>query len=164
MANYLAEIMSAKTAIIECNTSKGFEMMADLNLEDNMERSYTIGKVDYYYETDINLFFATYANNYEYIIIDFGNSLKEFKTNISKLKHKIILGSVMPYKCVYHMNMIKCMEEFLLPLEVLHILSGDEKNVKEYAEKNRINAFPMPAIANPYIIDSKLANFFQVLF
>ena len=164
MANYLAEVMQKKTAIIECNDSKTFEIMLDALQGDREEHSYMIGKVHYFYGLDLSAFFATYANEYEYIVIDFGNSVKEFKNNILKLKHKIILGSVMPYKNEYHSLAMKSVDGFIANEEILHLLSGDGKSVKDYALKHKINALPAPIIVNPYIIESKLKNFFQLLF
>ncbi len=161
MANYLAEIMAAKTAIVECNDSGVFESMRDAYIG-NCEScdSYTIGKVTYYFGMDLNHFFVTYANLYEYVIVDFGSSIKKYCMSCGRIKYKIIMGSIMPYKVFKH-------EKLLLDEECkngLHLLFGDDKNVKEYSVKNKINALPAPMIVNPYIIESKLANFFQLLF
>ncbi len=164
MANYIAEVMSKKTAIIECNDYKSFDIMIDLLQGDREENHYGIGKVNYFYGVDLNVFFATYASEYDFVVIDFGNSIKGFKDNILKLKHKIILGSVMPYKCEYHQLVIKAIQNMMVVDDALHLLVGDKKSVKDYSLKNKISALPKPNIVNPYIIESELTNFFQLLF
>ncbi len=167
MANYLAEIMAMKTAIVECNDTKAFETMSNLLLEaEDLEgnNNYIIGKVTYYYGMSMHDFFATYANRYEYVIIDFGNCFREFASNSGRLKYNLVMGSVMPYKSVYHQKILNRIESETAPGNSLHLLHGDEKNVKDYSMKNKINALPIPAITNPYIIESTLANFFQLLF
>ena len=165
MANYLAEIMSMKTAIVECSDTKAFEIMKDALMDDcGCEINYTIGKVTYYFGVSLNDFFATYANDFEYVIVDFGSCFKEYAAHVGRLKYKLVLGSVMPYKSVYHQRLLEHMESTVLPEHCLHLLHGDEKNVKEYSSKLKINALPAPMITNPYIIESKLANFFQLLF
>ncbi len=164
MANYLAEIMYVKTAILEGGLSNDFELMVKGNCIAEQDTCFFIGKVDYYYGMDTSLFFATYANEYEYIIIDFGSDFKKFKDNISILKHKIVLGSALPYKYMYHDKLMKNLSIFTVHQEVLHLMSGDEKSVRNYVEKNHINALSAPVIVNPYIIENELANFFQLLF
>lgn len=162
MANYLAEIMSAKTAIVECNDTRALQIMGECIVgKENNEDIYEIGKVKYFSNINLDEFFAKYSESFEYVIVDFGCGFIKFNSNISRIKYKIILGSVMPYKLVYHEKIIGnsvCCDE------CLHLLSGDEKNVKEYSVKRKINALVRPVIVNPYIIESKLANFFQVLF
>jgi len=167
MANYVAEIMSVKTAIVECNDTGAFGCMGDICLEDDMKEmgsKFTIGKVAYYYGVSLKDFFATYANGYEYVIIDFGTSFRELIANVGRLKYKAVIGSVMPYKAVYHQRILECINNAADLNGCLHLLHGDEKNVKDYSMKNKINALSVPAIANPYIIESTLANFFQLLF
>lgn len=165
MANYLAEIMSTKAAIIECNDTRAFEIMSDLYMDREVrENHYIIGKVTYYFGVDLCDFFATFANRFEYVIIDFGNCIREFRQNTSRLKYRIIMGSVMPYRSVYHKELLENRENTAALEHSLHLLHGDEKNIKDYAAKKKINALPLPIIFNPYIIESKLANFFQLLF
>ncbi len=165
MANYLAEIMSMKTAVVECGETRAFEIMKDALMDEcDCEGNYTIGKVSYYFGVSLNDFFATYANDFEYVIVDFGSCFKEYAAHVGRLKYKLILGSVMPYKSVYHQRLLEQMESTVLPEHCLHLLYGDEKNVKEYSSELKINALPAPVITNPYIIESKLANFFQLLF
>lgn len=166
MANYLAEIMSMKTAVVECNDTKAFEIMKDLLMKDMFvdEVNYTIGKVTYFFGVGLNEFFATYANCFEYVIIDFGSCFREYAAHSGRLKYKIVLGSVMPYKSVYHKQLLDNMENTALAEHCLHLLHGDEKNVKEYSSELGISALTIPVIANPYIIGSKLTNFFQLLF
>lgn len=165
MANYLAEIMSMKTAVVECNDTRAFEVMKELVMDGyQSEVNYTIGKVTYFSGVDLNEFFATFANSFEYVIVDFGNCFREYAAHSGRLKYKLVLGSVMPYKAVYHKQVLGNMENIAIPEHCLHLLHGDEKNVKEYSSELGISALPIPMIANPYIIESKLANFFQLLF
>ena len=161
MANYLAEIMSMKTAIVECNETAAFERMKDNYMgKDASDNCFVVGKVTYYFSITMSDFFATYANRYEYVIVDFGTSIKNYYGNLSKIKYRIVIGSIMPYKVFYHENLLE--KEGLE--EAFHLLYGDDKNVREYSKKHKISALPIPMIVNPYVIESKLANFFQVLF
>lgn len=161
MANYLAEIMSMKTAIVECNETGAFEYMKDSYIgKDNGDNFFVVGKVTYYFSITMSDFFATYANRFEYVIVDFGYSAKKYCLNLAKIRYKIVMGSVMPYKVFYHEKLLES-EEFR---EAFHLLYGDERNVREYSGKYKISALPVPMIVNPYIIENKLANFFQVLF
>lgn len=164
MANYLAEVMSARIAILECNDSKAFELMTLEVCCENCESGYKIGKVNYFYDIELSAFLVAYAGNYDYVIIDFGNHMKGFRDNYHKLRHKIILGSALPYKSGFHRLLKNSIEGFGMPEEFLHLLSGDAKSVKEYSAKCKINALPAPVIVNPYILESKLASFFQLLF
>lgn len=165
MANYLAEIRSVKVAVVEMNNSGEFESLCRICdsrlLEDN---SYKIGKVTYFYGAGFLDISGKLCGKYEYVILDFGNALERCILGNISLNHKILMGSTLFHKLEYHMNAAQCIRETGLAGEWLHILSGDDKSVKEYSAEEKINALVRPYIANPYIIESETANFFQLLF
>lgn len=165
MANYLAEIMSAKTAILECNESGDFCSMGQLYIDANdIKSSYSIGKVTYFFEVSFDEFIATHAKRFEYVIVDMGCCLKNDMDLLYRLDYKILLGSIMPYKLSDQKLVMDELRSARILDSCLCLLNGDEKNVKEYSLKNKINSLQAPMIANPYIIENKLVNFFQLLF
>lgn len=159
IANYFAGITRSKVAVYEYNSKRTFMKMNeqignDLIVEKNGCTYFPKGSIP---------FSSIYNDKFSIIVVDFGTektSINEF----ARCTYKLVMGSLEPW------NVEKCDEFIDIVHEVngasswLWIVNGDKKSISKHKKNTCMHIAKRPCIDNPFIIDTRLVEFFEALF
>lgn len=158
LAGYLSGLLREKTAIVEYGQKTTFAKM--LNTEG--QGHFTLKHIDYYTKKSESLSALEYKN-YDTVVVDFGSSVSHMGDFI-RCTHKIILGTLEPWNVDRYEEFCNHIAEYAGSDTWLHILHGDEGQIRRIMRAYKVCAIKRPYIENVHIVDRNLIHFFQTLF
>lgn len=160
MATYLSGVKMKKTAIVEFYGNGDIKKIAQSYFAAEKDK-FRILNVDYYDVRDKEKLSFIYNKDYEYIIVDFGAFYKKNIEEFIRCQIKIVMGSVNIWRYSEYLEMCRFTKEIPGSSKWLHILSGDEKDIKSYLKGKSIVGISRISIEDPYVVENRHVDFFQ---
>lgn len=166
LANYYAEILGKKTAVIDLNKDNDYAFLEEMCSSGNEHLTdvYKIKRVSYFSGVTKERMAEIFNRNYECIIIDVGENYEYFRNEISMCDKKFMIGAINPWRLN---NMLMLFKNGLLcsgsRWKYLYTF-GDKESVNYVEESVKIKLHLVPNMPNPFRINTKqLAVFEKIL-
>ena len=159
VANYLAGITRKKVAVYEYN-GKGTLMKMNESFGD--EKVVSKNGCTYFPKGTTSLA-SLYNSEFPIIVVDFGTDKRSINEFV-RCTHKVVVGSLEPWNQKAYNEFKSMIDEVGGSNTWLWIINGDEKNVNRHKKDTCMHIVKRPCIDNPFIIDTRLVEFFEALF
>lgn len=153
-----------KTAVVECNFSEDFMAIKEsLGIFLKDESYFTFRDIDFYPARKKSDIAAILSKGYEFVILDFGNSKSGNFDEFNRADYRYILGSVEPWRYGEYESLVKNLDIYLEVWNAIHILSGNEKDIRYILKKLKVKGMRKISLHEPFIMDKERILFFQNL-
>jgi hypothetical protein len=153
-----------KTAVVECNLSGDFFAMKEsLGIFLKDESYFTFRDIDFFPARKKSDIAAILCKGYEFVILDFGNSKESIFDEFNRADYRYILGSVEPWRYMEYEALVKNLVTTLEVWNAIHILSGNDKDIRYVLKKLKIKGVKKISLHEPFIMDKERILFFQNL-
>lgn len=163
LANYLNGTTGCKTSILEMAEHKEFSKMRYMcDIDSIDENSFLYYGVDYYSNVTEERLSSIYCEDYRYIVIDCGNCDTQISNSIMLSNCKIVIGSLMPWKCYdYKMFCQRNRKYINNKTWKFYMFGGDQSDTVYFKKEFGIKINKLPVIPNPYKIRKEEMKFFD---
>lgn len=158
LANYYAEILGQKTAIIDLNKDKDYTFLEEICVPDksDMCSSYKIKKVNYYSGVSKERMADVFRENYKCIILDVGANYEQFQNEISMCDKRFFIGAVNPWRVQNYINALD--KKFIISnrFKWKYLYAHGDEESADYIDKvckSRLEHIPY--IPDPFRINGK---------
>ena len=166
MANYISAFQKKRVAIYEYNEKNHFSVMCEQLLGSAIisedEGVFSYKKIDYYCKNSTDNV-RLQQEGYDAVIVDFGSRISSIGEFL-RCRHRIIMGSLEPWHYPIYKRFCYDMSDFAGSDLCLHILHGDIADITVVSKSLKICGVKRPEIDNPFIVNTDLIKFFQILF
>ncbi len=160
MATYLSGVKMKKAAIVEFCGNGDIKKIAKTYFACEKDK-FSIFNVDYYSVKNKEKLSLIYNEDYEFIIVDFGSFYKKNIGEFIRCQIKIVMGSVNIWRFQEYLEVCQFIKEIPGSKKWLHILSGDELDIKSCLKGKAITGVNRISINDPYVVENKHVEFFQ---
>lgn len=170
-ANYIKAMTGEKTALIEArgrSVGESIKEMCDVNevnIDDNILEGLSYFEfygVDYFSDITSAKMARLFNSNYRNIIIDCGNMKNGVGEEVLFAGRKIVVGSLMPWKCREYMEFCENNSMYLHNSDwYFYMRNGEKGDAIYFKDKYGIKIKSIPEFSNPYIIGKEEKRFFE---
>lgn len=161
LASYISGVKIMHTAIVKAGNSREFESMAKVYFGEDKENGFSLFGTDYYTMANDSQLSWIYAENYDYVIIDFGAEYEKHIEEILRCNMKLVLGSVNLWRYEEYLKLCRYLEKIPGSDRWLHIVNGNKDDVKNHLKKQSLVGMKRVMISDPYVIENEQMEFFQ---
>lgn len=158
LANYYAEILGRKTAIIDLNKDRDYSLLEEMCRPEGAAHraEYRIRKVTYYPGMNKEKMAEVFGKGYQSIVIDAGSNAEYYRNEISMCDSRFFIGAVNPWKISTYLDSINGYLKVYNMKDIDYLYTfGDSDSVKYLTDVTGKELFQIPVIYNPFSITGK---------
>lgn len=160
LSAYLSGVKREKTAVVQINDETDFTEISKMYYGIEKTRFKLFG-VDYFLIPEISELSYIINGAYDYVIIDFGRDFDFYVSEILRCSMKIVMGSVNLWRYGDYDLLCRKLAKIKGSDKWLHIVSGDEDDIREHARRTNIAVMQRADIQNPFVMENRQLSFFQ---
>lgn len=161
LGTYLSGVKGVRVAVAEADGRGRFADMAEAYYGDSNDTEFRLMDIDYYVVASVSELAWIYSRGYDYVVISFGILYEKYMAEVARCSVKLVLGSVNLWRYADYVRLCRCIREVHGSSGWLHIISGDNEDIKEHLKREGVTGVKRVVVDSPYIIGSEQLEFFR---
>lgn len=167
-AQYINEILNAKTALLECNNHNDLRHIQNAYMgvekEQEFSREFSIYGVTYFRNVSENEVAEILNRDFEYYILDLGIEFEQNKKEFLRSDLKFVIGSLAEWRIDNLFNFHKKTSRFHGSDTFSYlIVFGIKKEIKELKKELDMNVIEIPYEPDPFLLSKNSLKYFHKL-